>query len=227
MLQGRKVLTMNVRAEESNLNSNVDRWEGRIAGRTITHFLTLKTMQGGGNTQNRSFRKIIILIHPSWLMLFMLFWALQAEKFYLSQRLTRSMGVNIAVQGNLWQFFNSAMHLQIFELCCPAFGIFPPYLKKWICLCTQRKVAIKDDHGCSPEGCGIWEIQLRDALQSVSSLMQYKSQVQTATHILQAKLWGVAHSWKKNVWNGRAEALQLFRFPCLEINLNLSILRKI
>ena len=124
MLQGRKVLTMNVRAEESNLNSNVDRWEGRIAGRTITHFLTLKTMQGGGNTQNRSFRKIIILIHPSWLMLFMLFWALQAEKFYLSQRLTRSMDVNIAVQGNLWQFFNSAMHLQIFELCCPAFGIF-------------------------------------------------------------------------------------------------------
>ena len=106
MLQGRKVLTMNVRAEESNLNSNVDRWEGRIAGRTITHFLTLKTMQGGGNTQNRTFRKIIMLIHPSWLMLFMLFWALQAEKFYLSQRLTRSMGVNIAVQGNLWHFFS-------------------------------------------------------------------------------------------------------------------------
>ena len=103
MLQGGKVLTMNARAEESNLNSNVDRWEGRIAGRTITHFLTLKTMQGGGNTQNRSFRKIIILIHPSWLML-----------FYLSQHLTRSMGVNIAVQGNLWHFFNSAMHLQIF-----------------------------------------------------------------------------------------------------------------
>ena len=51
MLQGRKVLTMNVRAEESNLNSNVDRWEGRIAGRTITHFLTLKTMQGGGDMQ--------------------------------------------------------------------------------------------------------------------------------------------------------------------------------
>ena len=48
----------------------------------------------------------IILIHPSWLMLFMLFWAFQAEKFYLSQRLTRSMGVNIAVQGNLWHFFS-------------------------------------------------------------------------------------------------------------------------
>ena len=40
-------------------------------------------------------------------------------------------------------FFNSAMHLQIFELCCPAFGIFPPYLKNWICLCTQRQVAIQ------------------------------------------------------------------------------------
>ena len=197
MLQGRKVLTMNVRAEESNLNSNVDRWEGRIAGRTITHFLTSKTMQGGGNTQNRSLHKIIILIYPSWQMLFMLFWALQAEKFYLSQHLTRSMGVNIAVQGNLWHFFNSAMHLQIFELCCPAFGIFPQNWMNWICSCIKQQVAIKDDHGCSPERCGIWEIQLRDALQSVSSLMQCKSKAQAATHILQAKLWGVTHSWKK------------------------------
>ena len=83
--------------------------------------------------------------------------------------------------------------------------------------------SIKYHHGCSPERCGIWEIQLRDALQSVSSLMRCKSQAHTATHILQAKLWGVAHSWKKNVWNGRAEPLQLCRFPCLEINLNLSI----
>ena len=65
--------------------------------------------------------------------------------------------------------------------------------------------SIKYHHGCSPERCGIWEIQLRDALQSVSSLMQFKSQAQTATHILQAKLWGVTHSWKKNVWNSRAE----------------------
>ena len=68
-----------------------------------------------------------------------------------------------------------------------------------------HQVAIKDDHGCSPEGCGIWEIQLRDALQSISSLMQCKSQAHTATHILQAKLWGVTHSWKKSVWNSRAE----------------------
>ena len=65
MLQGGKVLTMNARAEESNLNSNVDRWEGRIAGRTITHFLTLKTMQGGGNTQSRSIHKTLIVIYPS------------------------------------------------------------------------------------------------------------------------------------------------------------------
>ena len=101
--------------------------------------------------------------------------------------------------------FNSAMHLQIFELCCPAFGIFPQNWMNWICSCIKQQVAIKDDHGCSPEGCGIWEIQLRDALQSISSLMQCKSQAHTATHILQAKLWGVTHSWKKNVWNSRAE----------------------
>ena len=126
--------------------------------------------------------------------------------FFYRSVLTRSMGVNIAVQGNLWHFFfNSAMHLQIFELCCPAFGKFPQNLKNWICFCIKRQVAIKDQRGCSPEGCGIWEIQLRDALQSVSSLMQCKAQAQTATHILQAKLWGVTHSWKKNVWNSRAE----------------------
>ena len=159
----------------------------------------------------------IISIHPSWLMLFMLFWALQAEKFYLSQHLTRSMGVNIAVQGNLWHFFfNSAMHLQIFELCCPAFGKFPKNLKNWICFCIKRQVAIKDQRGCSPEGCGIWEIQLRDALQSVSSLMQCKAQAQTATHILQAKLWGVTHSWKKTyeiAEQSRASSAIPYSFP--------------
>ena len=185
-------------------------------------------MQGGGNTQNRSFRKMIILIHPSWLMLFWGCFELFKQKVLFIAAFDKIYGCEYCSSRQFVAFFfNSAMHLQIFELCCPAFGIFPPYLKKWICLCTQRKVAIKDDHGCSPEGCGIWEIQLRDALQSVSSLMRCKSQAHTATHILQAKLWGVAHSWKKNVWNGRAEPLQLFRFPCLEINLNLSILRKI
>ena len=138
----------------------------------------------------------IILIHPSWLMLFRLFWALQAEKFYLSQRLTRSMGVNIAVQGNLWHFFQFGDASSDFWAVLSCIWHISSKLDELNLFLHQ--VAIKDDHGCSPEGCGIWEIQLRDALQSVSSLMQCKSQARkTATHILQAKLWGVAHSWKK------------------------------
>ena len=141
----------------------------------------------------------IILIHPSWLMLFMLFWALQAEKFYLSQRLTRSMGVNIAVQGNLWHFFQFGDASSDFWAVLSCIWHISPIFEELNLFMHPAASghSIKCHHGCSPERCGVWEIQLRDALQSVSSLMQCKSQVQTATHSLQAKIWGVTHSWKK------------------------------